>query len=200
YDYGKPGLSSNTSHFTANVWRLTTHVGFGVFRAKYKGKSTMWVVAFFSPRGNQAGDFARNVLPRGSAPADRHAREVTGACVRVEAANADVEALRSANGKFTFQVLPDRNIIVRQAERVVWNSGSRSAGKPPVGAPFRLVLQKNGDLVGYDSAARVFWSSETANCGPPPYTLTMQDDGQCVLFDGRWKARWATDSRPVTMK
>ncbi|CAN0547747.1 unnamed protein product, partial [Ectocarpus sp. 12 AP-2014] len=54
YDYGKPGLSSNTSHFTANVWRLTTHVGFGVFRAKYKGKSTMWVVAYFSPRGNQA--------------------------------------------------------------------------------------------------------------------------------------------------
>ncbi|CAN0525047.1 unnamed protein product, partial [Ectocarpus sp. 8 AP-2014] len=63
YDYGKPGLSSNTSHFTANVWRLTTHVGFGVFRATYKGKSTMWL-AYFSPRGNQAGDFARNVLPR----------------------------------------------------------------------------------------------------------------------------------------
>ncbi|CAB1110679.1 unnamed protein product [Ectocarpus sp. CCAP 1310/34] len=225
YDYGKPGLSSNTSHFTANVWRLTTHVGFGVFRAKYKGESTMWVVGYFSPRGNQAGDFARNVLPRGSvyhgddnmvrravdtvspsgqhprkAPAGRHAGEAPGAYVRVETAYADVKPLRSANGKFTFQVLPDRNIIVRQAERVIWNSGSRSADKPPFGAPFRLVLQKNGDLVGYDSSGRVFWSSETAKCGPPPYTLTMQDDGQCVLFDGRWKARWATDSRPITRK
>lgn len=122
------------------------------------------------------------------------------AFVRVTTVNSEVNVLRSPNGKFRFQVLPDRNVIVRKAEQIVWKSGSKASRQPPVSAPFRLVLQRNGDLVGYDSAARVFWTTETANCGPPPYTLTLQDDGQCVLFDGRGVAKWATDSRPVGSK
>lgn len=206
YDYTKPGLSSNTDHFTNNVWKLTTHVGFGVSRAMYKGKSTQWVVAYFFPKGNQSGDFARNVLPRGSVydGDDNMVRlaiddtrsaspgSTPPSFVRVTTVNTEVRSLRSKNGKFRFQVLPDRNIVVRQAERIIWTSGSRSSRQPAVSSPFRLVLQKNGDLVAYDSSSRAFWSSETANCGPAPYTLTLKDDGNCVLFDGRWVARWAT--------
>lgn len=182
-------------------------MGFGVSRALYKGKSTVWVVAFFSPKGNQAGDFARNVLPRGSvfngddnmarlAIDDSRSAKGKGstppAFVRVTTVNTEVKSLRSNNGQFRFQVLPDRNIVVRQAERIIWTSGSRASRQPAVGSPFRLVLQKNGDLVAYDSASRVFWSSDTANCGPAPYTLTLKDDGNCVLFDGGLVARWAT--------
>lgn len=206
YDYAKPGLSSSTDHFTNNVWKLTTHVGFGVSRALYKGKSTVWVVAYFFPKGNQAGDFARNVLPLGSVydgddnmvrlAVDNSSSAAAGcappAFVRVATVNTEVKALRSANGKFRFQVLPDRNIVVRQAEKIVWASGSRPSRQPAVSSPFRLVLQKNGDLVAYDSESRAFWSSDTAGCGPAPYTLTLKDDGNCVLFDGRLVARWAT--------
>lgn len=207
YDYTKPGLSSNTDHFTNNVWKLTTHVGFGVSRAMYKGKSTVWVVAYFFPKGNQAGDFARNVLPRGSVyDGDNNmvrlaiddtrsaspGSSTPPSFVRVTTVTTEIKSLRSKNGRFRFQVLPDRNIVVRQAERIIWTSGSRSSRQPVVSSPFRLVLQKNGDLVAYDSSSRAFWSSDTANCGPAPYTLTLKDDGNCVLFDGRWVARWAT--------
>lgn len=171
----------------------------------------MWVVAFFYPKGNQAGDFARNVLPLGSvydgddnmvrlAVDDSRPSSAGGtpagstppAFVRVTTVNTEVKSLRSENGKFRFQVLPDRNIVVRKSEKVIWTSGSRASRQPAVSSPFRLVLQKNGDLVAYDSSSRAFWSSETANCGPAPYTLTLKDDGNCVLFDGRWVARWAT--------
>lgn len=116
--------------------------------------------------------------------------------VRVTTVNTEVRDLRSGDGRFRFQMLPDRNIVVRQAEKIIWQSGSKSARLPPVSSPFRLVLQKNGDLVAYDSSSRAFWSTETANCGPAPYTLTMQDDGHCVLYDGGWVPRWATNSRP----
>lgn len=116
--------------------------------------------------------------------------------VRVNTVNTEVKHLRSADKRFHFQMLPDRDIIVRQAEKTIWHSGSRSSHQPPVSSPFRLVLQKNGDLVAYDSSSRAFWSTETANCGPSPYTLTMQDDGHCVLYDGGWVPLWATNARP----
>lgn len=66
YDYDKPGLSTRTDNFTNMVWKLTTHVGFGVSGAEYKGKFTFFTAAFFFPKGNQRGDFRRNVLAMGS--------------------------------------------------------------------------------------------------------------------------------------
>ena len=112
--------------------------------------------------------------------------------VRVTTVHTEVGHLSSSDGRYRFQMLPDRNIVVRRLGKIVWESGSKSKHATPVSAPFRLVLQKNGDLVGYDSSSRIFWSSNTARCGPAPYTLSMRDDGVCVLYDGAWKARWAT--------
>lgn len=66
YNYETPGSSSNTDRFTANVWKQTTLVGFGVGTSKNKGKRTYYVVAYFFPRGNQPGEFGRNVLPKGT--------------------------------------------------------------------------------------------------------------------------------------
>lgn len=217
YDYEKPGRNSNTNRFTNNVWKLTTHVGFGVSLSSYKGKSTVWVVAYFYPKGNQADDFARNVLPKGTvydgddqmvrvAPditpesSGRRRMSVPPAFVRVSTVNTEIKALQSANGKFRLEWLPDRDFVIREAGGIFWKSGSRSSRQPPVSGPFRLILQKNGDLVAYDQESRVFWSTETANCGPPPFTLVLKDDGRCALFDGRLVARWATNSRPSGKK
>ncbi|CAN0011703.1 unnamed protein product, partial [Sphacelaria rigidula] len=66
YNYEKPGSSTNTDRFSANVWRDTTHVGFGVGKARIKDKTSYYVVAYFFPRGNLPGEFDRNVLPKGS--------------------------------------------------------------------------------------------------------------------------------------
>ncbi|CAM9310602.1 unnamed protein product [Laminaria digitata] len=205
YRYDKPGLTSKTNRFTNNVWKLTTDVGFGMGRAKYKGVLTFFVVAYFFPKGNEPSDFARNVLRKGSVyDGDEHmvrlaaeARAEASApplYVRVSTISTEVREVCSANGRFCFEILPDRNIVVREGKSVRWESGSRPTQQPPVSSPFRLVLQKNGDLVAYDASSRAFWSSDTANCGPAPYTLSMQDDGHCVLYDGGWVPRWATSA------
>ena len=63
YDYAKPDFSMETGHFTQNVWKSTTAVGFG---AKLLPDGAWLVVASFAPHGNMMGSFAANVLaPRG---------------------------------------------------------------------------------------------------------------------------------------
>lgn len=57
YDYGAPGLSAATGHFTQLVWKATTHVGMA---RSLDGK---YLVANYLPPGNSgpAGAFAGNV-------------------------------------------------------------------------------------------------------------------------------------------
>lgn len=131
------------------------------------------------------------VRDTGSGPARLH----PPVFVRVDTVSTEIRELRSADGRFRFLMLEDRNVVVRQGERLIWQSGSKSTHNRPVGSPFRLVLQNNGNLVAYDADSRGFWSSNTAKCGPRPYRLTMQDDGYCVLYDGSWVAHWTTSIR-----
>jgi len=62
YDYNNPGFSKGTGHFTAVVWKSTTHVGIGVAR---NTKKNWWVVvANYNPPGNFGGQYRENVFPR----------------------------------------------------------------------------------------------------------------------------------------
>ena len=54
-----------TGHFTQVVWRGTTHVGMAFAGTP---ETNMFVVANYSPPGNWAGDYRRNVLKKGEAP------------------------------------------------------------------------------------------------------------------------------------
>ena len=56
----------------------------------------------------------------------------------------------------------------------------------------RLILQKDGNLVALDSSYRLVWESKTANKAPGPYTLTMEDSGNCVLYGEGGVYLWAT--------
>jgi len=61
YKTGKPtSPDAKVGHFTANVWKNTTHVGFGV---KRQLDGFLYIVAQFSPPGNWDGDYPANVLP-----------------------------------------------------------------------------------------------------------------------------------------
>ncbi|CAL8116337.1 unnamed protein product [Orchesella dallaii] len=61
YNYNKPGYADETGHFTAVVWKSSTHVGIGV---AWNPRHDWWeVVAFYSPTGNVGGQFRKNVLP-----------------------------------------------------------------------------------------------------------------------------------------
>lgn len=65
YDYSDPGFSPETRHFTQNVWRSTTHVGFGFGSAvdQYGKFWVSYVVAKFYRPGNVEDQFVVNVLP-----------------------------------------------------------------------------------------------------------------------------------------
>lgn len=59
YNYGYPGFSMATGHFTAVVWKSSTHVGIGV---AYNSRKRWWVVVGnYSPPGNMMGAFPENV-------------------------------------------------------------------------------------------------------------------------------------------
>ncbi|CAL8116373.1 unnamed protein product [Orchesella dallaii] len=63
YNYNRPGFSMATGHFTALVWKSTTHVGIGV---AWNARKNWWVVvANYSPPGNSGSgpNYRENVLP-----------------------------------------------------------------------------------------------------------------------------------------
>ncbi|KAM4062629.1 cysteine-rich secretory protein family protein [Hirsutella rhossiliensis] len=59
YDYGHPGYSSATGHFTQLVWKGTTDVGCA---RRWCGGAMNWLLACeYWPRGNVLGSFEQNV-------------------------------------------------------------------------------------------------------------------------------------------
>ncbi|ODM89020.1 Golgi-associated plant pathogenesis-related protein 1 [Orchesella cincta] len=59
YNYGYPGFSMATGHFTAVIWKSTTHLGIGV---AYNSRKRWWVVVGnYNPPGNMQGSFPQNV-------------------------------------------------------------------------------------------------------------------------------------------
>jgi hypothetical protein len=56
---------------------------------------------------------------------------------------------------------------------------------------YRLLMQGDGNLVGYERS-EPFWSSGTCGHGIPPFKLRCQDDGNAVIYDGIGNATWAT--------
>lgn len=65
YDYGNPGFSVDTGHFTQVVWKSTTALGCAVAQGPktIAGRSATinYVVCHYAPDGNN-GDYATNVL------------------------------------------------------------------------------------------------------------------------------------------
>lgn len=59
YNFGRPGFSSGTGHFTQVVWLASTELGVGIAQ----GNGKVFVVANYNPPGNVQGQFPANVKP-----------------------------------------------------------------------------------------------------------------------------------------
>ena len=93
----------------------------------------------------------------------------------------------STDGRFRLHLQEDGNLIWFYGERVLWTSGSYGLRAP------RLDLQPDGNLVVYetvDGQHKAVWASNTI---APGAILTLQEDGNCVLYH-EGKAIWATNT------
>lgn len=72
YNYGRPGFSMATGHFTQVVWRGTTRIGCGAALCRNLGNRVI-LVCNYRRGGNIMNDgyFQANVLPAGAAGARR---------------------------------------------------------------------------------------------------------------------------------
>lgn len=59
YDYNNPGFSSGTGHFTQVVWKDSVQLGIGIGFSN--DSKTVVVTANYSPPGNYAGEYTKNV-------------------------------------------------------------------------------------------------------------------------------------------
>eukprot|EP01022_Parablepharisma_sp_SALTPOND_P033226 TRINITY_DN88324_c0_g1_i1.p1 TRINITY_DN88324_c0_g1~~TRINITY_DN88324_c0_g1_i1.p1 ORF type:complete len:331 (-),score=-3.12 TRINITY_DN88324_c0_g1_i1:127-1011(-) len=76
--------------------------------------------------------------------------------------------------------------------KALWASGTNGKGT----SPYRMVMQKDGNLVIYDAHNNPTWASNTYKKGSgSPYILGMQNDGNLVIYDGKDNAIWASNTQ-----
>ena len=95
------------------------------------------------------------------------------------------ERITSANGEYTFGVLPDGNLAVGDRSGAVWDANIHDAP----GA--RLDMQADGNLVLYKTDGSPRWASNTSG---QDARLTIQDDRNVVLYNGDGTVLWSPNS------
>jgi hypothetical protein len=97
------------------------------------------------------------------------------------------QQITSPSGRYWLLLQYDGDVMVWSRDgRLLFFTGSRGTA--------RLILQADGNLVGYRSDGSVAWASGTWRDGPS--RLDVQDDGNVVLYraDGTpsWYTTWDT--------
>ncbi len=106
------------------------------------------------------------------------------------------EKLDSSNKKYFAKMQHDGNFVVYSSkssngkgnDNAIWASNTNGRGQ----APYRTVMQNDGNLVLYDKSNAALWASGSNGKGTGPYKLVMQDDGNLVVYDSKNQPIWAT--------
>ena len=101
------------------------------------------------------------------------------------------QKLISENGKFTFVMQNDGNLVLYYRGKAYWASGT--SGR----SPKKLIMQDDGNLVIYFNDAAP-WSTRTNGNGPSH--LVMQDDGNVVIYKNSGGHTWATGTNGIEFK
>jgi len=72
------------------------------------------------------------------------------------------------------------------AQNAFWSSKTNGRGH----APYRAVMQPDGNFVVYDKDNKALWSTISAGKGVPGHQLVIQDDSNVVLYDGNKGVHW----------
>ena len=95
------------------------------------------------------------------------------------------QKLTSSDGRYTFNVQGDGNLVLRNTSgAALWSSGSNGSGGN------RLTMQSDGNLVLYTGSGSAVW--KTATSGSNAVKVVMQTDGNLVMRTSTGAAVWAT--------
>jgi hypothetical protein len=83
----------------------------------------------------------------------------------------------------------DGNVVLKDVKtgKSHWSSGTSGVNGV---APYHLTMEKDGNLVLYDSLSSVFWSSETSKVGCSPHHLKVRDVLSLRIVDCNGEPIW----------
>jgi hypothetical protein len=96
------------------------------------------------------------------------------------------QAVSSCNGRATFILQGDGNVVLYQGSRALWNSATQ-------GVPGMLTMQGDGNLVLYSSTQAPLWASGTS--GQSGAQLFVQDDCHAVIYNTAGQPVWYSNTR-----
>ena len=99
--------------------------------------------------------------------------------------------VRSQDGKFYLGHNANGNGLLAVAKSdgsSIWNNG---VAPGPSGAPYKLIMQGDGNLVIYNKNGAPTWASDTNNKGSGPYILKLENDGKLRIIDGTGTSIWS---------
>ena len=95
--------------------------------------------------------------------------------------------LISPNGLWRLAMQPDGNLVLYLQGQPYWSSGTRGH------AGDYAVMQSDGNFVIYQSS-RAIWSSASSRSVTGAYFLSVQNDGNVVIYSPTNKHIWATNT------
>eukprot|EP00775_Hariotina_reticulata_P009626 gene9626-9786_t len=89
-------------------------------------------------------------------------------------------------------VQDDASVMLFQNDAPIWTSNTQGRS---MARPFRLIMQRDGNLIALDTAGAQVWATNTAGQGTGPgYKVSVLNNGNVVLYDALNVPLWATNT------
>lgn len=109
-----------------------------------------------------------------------------GVCNDMTNVPGTCKVVSQSDGNIVIYNIRDPNNI-----KPIWSSNT--ANKAGFKAPYKFVIQTDGNLVSYDANNMVNWAANTENMGIT--RASLGDDCNFVLYDANNNGKWQTDTR-----
>ncbi len=92
----------------------------------------------------------------------------------------------SENNRCKLKTQTDGNLVLYDNDAPIWSSGTYNRGN----APYKTLMQQDGNYVLYDVSLVPLWASGTFNRGYAPYTLNLTNNCNIIVTDASGTELW----------